>query len=69
MKSKILNSETILPVRTTLRFSDLCRTQSKVYPAPEHGGAKLSAARFLKEAAKEKLIRLGIDKDFIKSIT
>ena len=69
MNSILRLSETKLPVRCTLAFVELCRTQSKAYPLdPHEGGARLSAARFLKEAAKEKLLKLGIKKEYIKSI-
>jgi len=62
-------SETKLPVRCTQAFVDLCRAQSKVYPRNStEGGAKLSAARFLKESAKEKLLKCGIKPEYIKSI-
>jgi len=68
MKKSILRlSKTTLPVRCTLAFVDICREQSKVYPALK--GSKRSAARFLKEAAIEKLISLGIKQKYIKSIT
>lgn len=68
-KDKIRVQTKITPVRCTLAFVELCREQSKVYPLdPHEGGAKLSAARFLKEAAKEKLLCLGIKKAYIKSI-
>jgi hypothetical protein len=70
MNSILRLSETKLPIRCTLAFVELCRAQSKVYPRGEHeGGAKLSAARFLKEAAKEKLLRLGFKKDYLKSVS
>jgi hypothetical protein len=69
MKSILRLSETKLPIRCTVAFVDLCRAQSKNYPRNLHeGGSKLSAARFLKEAAKEKLLKLGIKKEYIKSI-
>lgn len=60
-------SETILPVRCKLAFSELCRAQSKIYPPNK--GPKLSSARFLKMTAIEKLIDIGIDQRFIDSIT
>lgn len=70
MKSQTTDSDTILPVRCKQRFVDLCRAQSKNYPLPKgSGGAKMSAARFLKKAAEEKLLKLGFDKEYLKSIT
>ena len=69
MKSKSMKAKTILPVRCTLLFSEVCREQSKCYPiAGATAGAKRSAARFLKEAAKEKLENLGYTKAYIKSL-
>ena len=65
-KSQIRTLKTILPVRCTIAFTELCRVQSKVYPSKM--GAKLSSARFLKEAAKEKLLKLGIDSEYLKTI-
>jgi len=70
MNSILRLSETKLPVRATLAFVELCRAQSKVYPrAPGEGGAKQSAARFLKEAAREKLFKLGFKKGYLDSIS
>ncbi len=70
MNSMLRLSETKLPVRCRLAFVELCRAQSKAYPVGLHErGAKLSAARFLKKAAVEKLLRLGIKKKYIESIT
>jgi hypothetical protein len=69
MKSILRLSETKLPIRCTVAFADLCRAQSKNYNRkPGERGAKLSAARFLKEAAKEKLLKLGIKNTYLKSI-
>jgi len=68
MKSQIKNAETIMQVRSTLRFADLCRVQSKIYPS-KRVGSKLSSARFLREAAIEKLESLGFKKDFLESIS
>jgi len=70
MKSKIKNADTTLPIRTTIRMSDLYRAQSKVYPIEKGcGGPKLSSARFVKMAAFEKLLDLGFDEEFLKSIS
>jgi hypothetical protein len=66
--SQMRLSETKAPIRVTLAFAELCRAQSKCYPVYD-SGPKLSAARFFKEAAKEKLIKLGIDVEYIKLIT
>ena len=62
-------SETKIPVRAKFAFVELCRVQSKHYPPYSNGGPKLSTARFLKEAAKEKLIKLGVDIEYLKLIT
>jgi len=67
MKSVLRLAKTTLPVRCTIAFSDICREQSKNYPAKK--GSKKSAARFLKEAAKEKLLLLGVKEEYIKSIS
>jgi hypothetical protein len=67
--SQLRLSETKIPVRAKLAFVELCRAQSKHYPPYSNGGPKLSAARFYKEAAKEKLIKLGVDIEYIKLIT
>jgi hypothetical protein len=70
MNSILKLSETKLPVRCKLAFVKLCRIQSKAYPKGKgESGAKLSAARFLKEAAKEKLLKLGIKKEYLTSIS
>jgi hypothetical protein len=70
MNSILKLSKTKLPIRCKLAFVELCRAQSKIYPRLEgEGGAKLSAARFMKEAAREKLIRLGFKKGYLDSIS
>ena len=66
--SQLRLAETKAPIRVTLAFAELCRAQSKCYPA-YNNGPKLSAARFYKEAAKEKLIKLGVDIEYLKLIT
>jgi hypothetical protein len=65
--SKIERAATILPIRTTVGFSRVCRAQSKIYPV--EGDGRLSAARFMKEAAREKLLALGFKPEYLKSIT
>jgi len=66
MKSQIKDVETKLPIRGKQRFFDLCAAQSKIYPVTI--GPKRSAARFLREAAREKLIKLGFSTEYLKSI-
>lgn len=73
LKSKSDKSETILPVRCTLKFSRVCRAQSNVvYPDPND--ARESAARFIRNATMEKLASLKIDgkykfdRSFLKSL-
>ena len=67
-KSIIRNAKTILPVKCTIAFTELCRAQSKIYPiGAGDTGPKLSAARFLKRAAREKLIKLGFA-EYLKSV-
>jgi hypothetical protein len=67
-KSIIRNAKTTLPVKCSLAFSELCRVQSKVFPLGESDtGPKLSAGRFLKQAAREKLEKLGF-KEYLKSV-
>jgi hypothetical protein len=67
-KSIIRNAKTILPVKCSLAFSELCRAQSKAYPlSPGETGPKLSAARFVKQAAREKLAKLGFS-EYLKSV-
>lgn len=65
MKSKIKLSKTILPVRVTKAFVDLCKFHSNKYPG---GKTKDSAAHFLKEAAREKFIEIGVPEEYLKSI-
>lgn len=65
MKSIIRNSKTILPVRCTLAFSELCRAQSKSFTTKND--PRLSAAKFLKEVAKKELIARGFGK-YLESI-
>jgi hypothetical protein len=68
MKSKIQKAQTKLPIRCSLEFSNLCRFHSaKAYPE----GLSIacgSAAHFLRQAAKEKLIKLGVPIKFLDSI-
>lgn len=66
-------SETKLSIRMSLKFSRVCRTQSNlVYP--DFNDPRESAARFFKEAAKEKLASLTINgkrkfsDEYIKSL-
>jgi beta-phosphoglucomutase-like phosphatase (HAD superfamily) len=67
-KSIIRTAKTIQPVKGTIAFFELCRAQSKVYPlASGDSGPKLSTSRFLKQAAIEKLEKLGF-KEYLKSI-
>jgi hypothetical protein len=60
-------SKTLLPVRMTLAFSRLCRTQSKIYLTKND--PRLSSSKFLKQAAIEKLLKLGFKKDYLESIS
>ena len=69
MKTKHSKTLPVLPIRIDREFSNLCRFWStKVYP--EGLSIKCgSAAHFLKEAAKEKLLSCGIPKKYLDSIT
>jgi hypothetical protein len=70
MLSKAKNGETILPIRCTIEFSKMCRHRSAInYPLSKNkNGAKKSFARFLKMAAIEKLERVGLNKEYLKSL-
>ena len=64
-KSIIRNAKTILPVRCTLAFSELCRAQSKTFCTVKD--PKLSSAKFLKQCAIAELKKRGFGK-YLESI-
>lgn len=64
-KSIIRTAKTILPVRCTLAFSELCRAQSKTFCTKSD--PKLSSAKFLKQCAIEELKKRGFA-EYLKSI-
>lgn len=70
MKSKIEKSETILGIRCTLKFIEVCRHRSaKDYPVKDgDSGSKRSAGRFLKMAACDRLRKDGFTEEYIKSL-
>jgi hypothetical protein len=71
MKSKTKKAMTIFQFRCSLEFSKLCRHHSiKQYQEtlPAQSRENGSTAHFIKEAAREKLLKIGVSKDFLKSI-
>lgn len=69
MNSKAKYAKTILPIRCTVEFSRVCRFQSeRAYPVANASGPKASAARFVKQATIEKLIRLGLNRKYMESL-
>ena len=71
MKNKISlidQSMIIFPVKMKREFAKLCRLHSNKFPlCPRRN--KGSTAHFLKQAAIEKLLKLGIKSSYLESIT
>jgi hypothetical protein len=70
MLSKAKYAKIIFPIRCTKEFVRLCKFKSnQIYPVKNNeSGPKSSAARFLKMAAIEKLTRIGLNEEYLKSI-
>jgi hypothetical protein len=64
--SQIDKAKTILPIKTTIGFSRVCRAQSKIYLTERD--PRLSSAKFFKRAAMEKLLKLGFAEEYLESI-
>jgi hypothetical protein len=67
MKSKTENHERKFQIRTTKKFIELCRDHSDKFEKQPNIDCG-SAAHFFKQAAREKLINLGLTAKFIDSI-
>jgi hypothetical protein len=67
MKTKTENPEEIFSMRTKKKFIELCKMHSDKFekkPSISTG----SAAHFLKLAAREKLIKIGVPIKYIDSV-
>jgi hypothetical protein len=65
-QSKAYDAMTLVTVLMSLEFSKVCRLHSVKYPNCKRKSG--SAGHFLKEAAKEKLIKLGLSERYVKSL-
>jgi hypothetical protein len=65
-QSKAYDADTVLTIQMSLEFSRVCRLHSIKYPNCKRKSG--SAGHFLKEAAKEKLIKLGLSERYVKSL-